>query len=75
MEGFLTKKQKQELCLELRLEKNRKYADRIRTSKPSDYLTKEGVFQQFVLTTTNYCNISSIFPKRIFLIKSFKRSN
>lgn len=30
MEGFLTKKQKQELLLELRLEKNRKYADRIR---------------------------------------------
>ena len=30
MEGFLTKKQKKELLSELRLEKNRKYADRIR---------------------------------------------
>ena len=30
MEGFLTKKQKKELLSELRLERNRKYADRIR---------------------------------------------
>ena len=30
MEGFLTKEQKKELLSELRLEKNRKYADRIR---------------------------------------------
>ena len=30
MEGFLTEEQKKELLSELRLEKNRKYADRIR---------------------------------------------